>query len=125
MCVAALVDVPDPEAEKIVPVLDRRTTHAPASLYAACPPAGATRLADELEHHHTPKHGSWRTMAEVELSARRRRGLRRRLPDRGATAREVGAWATRRNDQTHRVDRQVTTADARTTLERLYPACEA
>jgi len=76
-CVKDLVDVHDPDAERIVLVLDQLNTHSPASLYAVFPPAEAERLADKLEIHHTPKHGSWLTMAEVELSVLRRRSLPR------------------------------------------------
>ena len=121
-CVKELVDVHYPDAETVVLVLDQLNTHSPASLYAAFPPAEAKRLADKLEVHHTPKHGSWLNMAELELSALQRQCLRQRLPDRAAMAREVAAWAKRRNDQTRRVDWQFTTADARTKLRRLYPA---
>ena len=123
-CVKALVDVHYPAAERIVLVLDQLNTHSPASLYAAFPPAEAKRLADRLEIHHTPKHGSWLNMAELELSVLQRQCLRQRLPDRDAMDREVTAWATRRNAQTKRIDWQFTTTDARTKLRRLYPAIE-
>jgi hypothetical protein len=58
-CIKELVDVHYPDAEKIVLVMDQLNTHTPASLYEAFPPAEAKRLADRLEIHHTPKHGSW------------------------------------------------------------------
>jgi len=99
-------------------------THDPASLYAAFPPADAKRLWDKLEGHHIPKYGSWLNMAELELSALERQCLRQRLADRDALAREVGAWAARRNAATARIDWQFTTADARTKLRRLYPSFE-
>ena len=123
-CIKELVDVHYPEAERIVLVLDQLNTHTPASLYAAFPAAEAKRLADRLEIHHTPKHGSWLNMAELELSVLQRQCLRQRLPDREAMEREVAAWVRRRNDQTKRIDWQFTTADARTKLHRLYPAFE-
>lgn len=123
-CVKQLVDVHYPEAERIVLVLDQLNTHSPASLYAAFPAAEAKRLADKLEIHHTPKHGSWLNMAELELSVLQRQCLRQRLPDREAMAREVTAWAERRNAHTRRIDWQFTTEDARTKLRRLYPAFE-
>ena len=123
-CVKELVDVHSPAAERIVLVLDQLNTHSPASLYAAFPPAEAKRLADKLEIHYTPKHGSWLNMAELELSALQRQCLRQRLPDRGAMAREATAWARRRNEQARRIDWQFTTADARIKLRRLYPAYE-
>ena len=123
-CIKELVDVHYPAAERIVLVLDQLNIHSPASLYAAFPPAEAKRLADKLELHHTPKHGSWLNMAEVELSVLQRQCLRQRLPDRDAMDREVQAWAARRNAQIRRIDWQFTTADARTKLRRLYPVFE-
>ena len=58
-CIKELVDVHYPDAERIVLVQDNLNTHTPASLYEAFPPAEARRLADRLELHYTPKHGSW------------------------------------------------------------------
>jgi len=66
-----LVDERYPEAERIVLVMDNLNTHTPASLYEAFPPEEAKRLADKLEIHYTPKHGSWLKMAEIELSVLR------------------------------------------------------
>ena len=48
---------------------DNLDTHKIASLYEAFPPDEALRLAKRLEIHHTPKHGSWFDIAEIELSA--------------------------------------------------------
>jgi hypothetical protein len=121
-CVKDLVDVHFPGAERIVLVLDQLNTHSPASLYAAFPPAEAKRLAAKLEVHHTPKHGSWLNMAELELAVLQRQCLARRLPDRGAMAREAAAWADRRNAAHAVVNWRFTTADARIKLKRLYPA---
>ena len=124
-CVKDLVDVHYPDAARIVLVLDQLNTHSPASLYAAFPPAEAKRLADKLELHHTPKHGSWLNMAELELSALQRQCLARRIADRSAMEHAVAAWADRRNAATSRIDWQFTTTDARTKLRRLYPAFDA
>jgi len=124
-CVKHLADVTYPAAATIVLVMDQLNTHSPASLYAAFPAAEAKRLADRIEIHHTPKHGSWLNIAEIELAILERQCLRRRLPDRTALEREVAAWADRRNAATARVDWQFTTADARTKLKRLYPTFEA
>ncbi len=121
-CVQELVDVHYPDAERIVLVLDQRTTHSPASLSAAFPPAEAKRLAATLELHHTPKHGSWPTMAEIEPSALERQCLAERIADCAAMAEAVAAWAERRNAAKTGVRWQFTTADARTRLSRLYPA---
>jgi len=116
-----LVDVQYPEAEVIVLVQDNLNTHTPASLYEAFTPAEAKRLAEKLEIHYTPKHGSWLNMAEIELSVLADQCLDRRLADRPSLEREVAAWETRRNTAACRIDWRFTTADARITLKHLYP----
>ena len=124
-CIKELVDVHYPAAARIVLVLDQLNTHSPASLYEAFPPAEAKRLADKLEIHHTPKHGSWLNMAEIELSVLARQCLNRRLGDRETLEREVAAWVTARNRVATTIDWRFTTADARIKLRRLYPAIHA
>ena len=119
-----LVDVDFPAAERIVLVLDNLNTHAPASLYLAFPPAEAKRLWDKLEVHHTPKHGSWLNVAELELSVLGRQCLHRRLPDRNTLTDEVAAWVAERNAAAVTVDWQFTAADARVKLKHLYPVLE-
>jgi DDE superfamily endonuclease len=119
-----LVDVRYPDADRIVLVMDNLNVHSPASLYEAFPPAEAKRLADKLEIHHTPKHGSWLNVAEIELSILGRQCLSRRLPDFDALEAEVAAWQDRRNAAAPTVDWRFTTADARIKLKRLYPAVE-
>ena len=121
-CVQELVDVHYPDAERIVLVMDQLNTHSPASLYEAFPPAEAKRLADKLEIHHTPKHGSWLNMAEIELSIIQRQCLDRRLGDRDTIEREVDAWVNDRNARVATIDWRFTTDDARIKLKRLYPA---
>jgi len=120
-CVQELSAVHYPDAERIVLVRDQLNTHSPASLYEAFPPAEAKRLADRLEIHHTPKHGSWLNMAEIELSILARQCLNRRRDDRAMMEREVGAWTAVRNAAVTPIDWQFTTDDARIKLKRLYP----
>jgi DDE superfamily endonuclease len=91
-CIKDLVDVHYPDAEQIVLVQDNLNTHTPASLYEAFPPAEAKRLADRLELHYTPKHGSWLNMAEIEPSVLAEQCLDRRLADQARLEREVAAW---------------------------------
>lgn len=62
----ALVDQQFPTAERIVVVLDHLNTHTPAALYEAFPPAEAWRIAQRIEWHYTPTHGSWLNIAELE-----------------------------------------------------------
>ncbi len=119
-----LVDVHYPTVEKIVLVMDNLNTHTPASLYEAFPPAEAKRLADRLEIHYTPKHGSWLNMAEIELAALSRQCVDRRLPDQETLAREVAAWEERRNTTSCTITWRFTTADARIKLRHLYPSVQ-
>ncbi len=124
-CIQELVDVHYPEAERIVLVMDNLNTHTPASLYETFPPAEAKRLADKLEIHYTPKHGSWLNMAEIELGVLAGQCLNRRLPDQATLAREVAAWQADRNAATKTINWRFTTADARIKLKRLYPSFDA
>jgi hypothetical protein len=124
-CIQDLVDVHYPAAECIVLVMDHLNTHSPASLYEAFPPAEAKRLADKLEIHYTPAHGSWLNMAEIELSVLQRQCLDRRLGTQVTMAREVAAWVAARNAAAATIDWQFTTPDARTKLKRLYPSFQA
>ena len=120
-CIKELVDVHYPDADKIVLVQDNLNTHTPASLYEAFPPTEAKRLADKLELHYTPKHGSWLNMAEIELGVLAGQCLDRRLPDRQTLEQEVAAWVAARNAATKTIDWRFTTDDARIRLDHLYP----
>ena len=119
-----LSDTHFPSAEKIVLVQDNLSTHTAASLYAAFPAAEARRLAKRFEWHYTPKHGSWLDMAESELAVLTTQCLRRRIPNKQALQREVGAWQDHRNKHHAKADWQFTTDDARVKLKRLYPHFE-
>ena len=110
-------------AEKVVMVMDQLNTHGPESLYEAFAPAEARALAERLEVHHTPKHGSWLNMAEVELSVLAR-DLPQRVGGRGELARHLAAWEARRNAAGAKADWQFTTADARVKLRKLYPTVD-
>jgi hypothetical protein len=123
-CVKDLLDVCYPDAEQVVLVQDNLNTHTPASLYAAFEPAEAKRLADRLELHSTPKHGSWLNMAEIELSVLSEQCLDRRLADRATLEREVAAWQAARNGAGRGVDWRFTTEDARIKLQHLYPTTQ-
>jgi hypothetical protein len=119
-----LVDVRHPAAERIVLVLDQLNTHHPASLYEAFAPAEAKRLADKLEIHPTPKHGSWLNIAEIELSILSRQCLDQRIPDMHTLTQQVNAHQDRRDARGREVNWRFTTADARIKLKRLYPSID-
>ncbi len=112
------------EAERVVLIIDPLNTHSPASLDEAFPPAEAQRLADRLEIHHTPKHGSWLNMAEIELSALARQCLARRIAHQDTLKRQIAAWEDRRNACSTCVLWQLTTQDARIKLRSLYPSLQ-
>jgi hypothetical protein len=116
-----LVEDVHPEAEAVVLVMDNLNTHKLASLYEAFPPERARRIAERVEVHHTPKHGSWLNVAEVELSVLARQCLDRRIEDRATLEREVAAWEDDRNQRAVETKWRFTTADARIKLRRLYP----
>ena len=116
-----MLDVRYPEAIKVRLVMDNLNTHTPASLYEAFSPEEARRLAERLEIHYTPKHGSWLNMAEIELSVLQGQCLNRRIADIETIRSEVDAWQKDRNNKMNKIDWQFKTADARIKLKRLYP----
>jgi hypothetical protein len=119
-----LVEEVHEEAEKVVLVMDNLNTHKLASLYEAFPPERARRIAEKLEIHYTPKHGSWLNVAEIELSVLARQCLDRRIESAEELRREVEAWEEDRNERGVEVEWQFTTADARIKLHRLYPTTQ-
>ena len=123
-CIRQLVDGVYPQAEQIVLVMDNLNTHKKSSLYEAFEPAEAKRIADKLEIHHTPKHGSWLNMAEIEISVMARQCLSDRMDNIAYLRSESMAWAEERNAQEAKVDWRFTTSDARIKLKRLYPSIE-
>lgn len=121
-CMKDLVDVHFPQAEVIRVVLDQLNTHTPAALYEAFEPDEARRIIRKLEFHHTPKHGSWLNMAEIELSVLSNQCLDRRLPDSETVRGEVNAWQARRNAEQAQIHWRFTAEAARAKLKRLYPS---
>lgn len=119
--VKELLTVDYPDAEIVVLVMDNLNTHGIASLYEAFPPAEAHALAQRLEIHHTPKHGSWLNIAEIELSALTRQCLDRRISDLEVLNGELAAWQAATNADQRQVDWQFTTEGARVKLRHLYP----
>jgi len=124
-CVRRLLEEHYPDAEKVILVMDNLNTHCLSSLYEAFAPGEARRLAERLEIHYTPEHGSWLNMAEIEQSVMARQALGRRVPDREAMTQVTTAWAGGRNDYEATVDWQFTTDDARIKLKRLYPKIDS
>ena len=104
--------------------MDNLNTHTLGSLYEAFEPAKARALAQRLEIHHTPKHGSWLNIAEIELSALTRQCLDRRIDDLDVLNTELAAWQTATNADQRQVNWQFTTNDcAAVYLKRAQSRC--
>jgi hypothetical protein len=110
-----------PQAERIVLVTDNLNTHTPAALYERFEPEEARRIANKIEWHYTPEHGSWLNIAEIELSVLSRQCLSRRVADAGTLEHNAAVWERERNSAQVTINWQFTTADARIKLKRLYP----
>jgi len=110
-----------PDARRITLVMDNLNTHKPGSLYEAFAPAEAKALWDRFEFIHTPKHGSWLNMAEIELNVLSGQCLNRRLDSLSQVTAAVVAWQRERNNHQANVQWRFTTEDARIKLLPLYP----
>ena len=102
-------------------VCDNLNTHDKSSFYEAFPPAEALRLSRRFEFHHTPKHGSWLDIAEIELAALTKQCHgRRRIDCLEELNSELEKWHTDRNEKQMGVDWQFKAEDARIKLKHLY-----
>ena len=119
--VQRLLTVDYPEAKTVVLVMDNLNTHTLGSLYQAFAPETAFALAQRLEIHHTPKHGSWLNVAEIELSVLTRQCLDRRIDTLDTLNAELAAWQRATNLDQRQIEWHFTTTDARTKLRHLYP----
>ena len=111
-----------PEAARVVLVMDNLSTHTPACLYEAFEPQEARRLAQKLEIHYTPKHGSWLNIAEIQISVMARQCLDQRIGSLAQLRRTLRAWENTRRATL--VSWQFKTEDARVKLRRLYPSLQ-
>lgn len=119
-CMKQVVDQFFPHARKIRLVLDQLNTHTPASLYEAFSPTEARRILRKLDFHHTPKHGSWLNMAEIEISVLMGQCLDRRIGQLDQLTAEITAWQAQRNDNKASVNWHFTTDKARLKFQRFY-----
>ncbi len=92
-----------PKKEKIILIMDNLNTHAISSLYKKFPATEARSYARRLEIHHTPKHGSWLNIAEIELNVMTRQCLARRLDTISKVRQELLAWEKMRNTECRNV----------------------
>ena len=78
-------------------------------------------MVRRLEFHHTPKHGSWLNMAEIEFSVYGKQCLARRIGDEETLRREVRALEIERNQVNATIYWRLTTTAARKKLQHIYP----
>ena len=122
--VADVVQNQYPDAEKVTIVQDNLAAHKPSALYELFPPAQAHAIFERVEFVHTPVHGSWLNMAEIELSVLSRQCTNQRIGSKQELETLVYAWQQRRNSAVAKIDWQFTTKDARIKLKHLYPSTE-
>ena len=113
-----------PQAARITIVEDNLTAHKPSALYEILPPERARAILRRIEFVHTPKHGSWLNVAEIELGLLKRIGLAERVGSREELEKQAAAYEKMRNAKEVKIDWQFTTADARIKLKRLYPSIQ-
>ena len=119
--IKGMLDERYPNARLVRLVLDNLNTHSLASLYETFEPHEARRLADRIEFHFTPKHGSWLNMAEIELSALSGQCLDRRISDIQIMRSQVIAWENDKNNRDAKIHWHFSNDDARIRLKHLYP----
>ncbi len=101
--------------------MDNFSTHTLGAFYETFKPVEAKRLLDSFEFMYTPKHGSWLSVAEIELNVLFGQCLNRRIDKIETMKSEVEAWQKDRNGKNDNIDWQFTIDDARIKLKRLYP----
>ncbi len=103
-CMRELVDMHYPQASRIRVVLDNLSTHTPAALYQALPPAEARRILQRIEFHYPPQarqlaqHGRDRNRRAAEPVSGSPHRLSRPADLRG---RGLGATAKRQRRSHH------------------------
>jgi len=113
-----------PAAEKITVVLDNLSTHRKEVLWKVLPAAEALEIARRIELVHTPAHGPWLNMAELELSVLSRQCVgTRRFESMERLSQEIAAWTTRRNELAVPIKWGFTVDKSRQTFQRHYGAC--
>jgi DDE superfamily endonuclease len=95
--VRQLLEADYPRATRVTLVMDNLNTHRLSSLYEAFAPEEARRLANRLEVVHTPKHGRWWNVAEVELAALEKQSIGGHIADPAELTDRVKSWEQDRN----------------------------
>jgi len=122
MMTKEITDTFYPKTKKIIMIADNLNTHNTSSFYEAFTPEIAYQLAQKIEFHYTPIHGSWLNIAECELSSLAIQALGRKRVNSVALLNEIlDDWQSDRNARQKGVNWQFNNEQARIKLKRLYP----
>lgn len=108
------------DIDKVELVQDNLNTHRYGSFYDHLPADQARVLAQKLNFHFTPKHGSWLNMAEIEFSVLARECLHRRIDSIEKLKREVLQWTNCRNVKATKIHWSFTVNTARQKMASQY-----
>jgi hypothetical protein len=119
--IANLMDTVYKNATKVTWVMDNFSTHKLSFFYEHFTPQVAKSYIDRMEIIHTPAHGSWLNMAEIEFSVFTRQELDRPFKDKNAVEIVAKKWMNQQNQKKKSINWQFKNEDARIKLSRLYP----
>jgi hypothetical protein len=110
-----------PKAQTITLVCDNLNTHTKGALYTTFPPEEARRLAKKIQIRHTPKHGSWLNIAELEFAVLGRTVFKKRISGKEQLQRELDAICAHRNAEAKPIRWQFNLSKARQKMAWAYP----
>jgi len=111
-----------PNASCIQLVLDNLNTHFPTSIIEAFDKTKADRILERVKFIHTPKHGSWLNMAEIEINIMDRQCTGGRIASKEILESELMSWSNDRNEKQRNIEWKFTRQDADKKLSRHYVA---
>ena len=119
--IANLMDTVYKDAIKVTWVMDNFCTHKLSFFYEYFTPPVAKAYIDRMEIVHTPVHGSWLNMAEIEFSVFTRQELDRPFKDKKQVEIVAKKWMNQQNQKKKMINWQFKNENARIKLTRLYP----
>lgn len=119
--IAKMMDTVYKDALKVTWVMDNFCTHKLSFFYEYFTPQVAKSYIDRMQIIHTPVHGSWLNMAEIEFSVFARQELDRPFADKKQVQIVATKWMNQRNQKKKMINWHFKNDDARIKLKRLYP----
>jgi hypothetical protein len=108
------------DADIIRVVLDNLNTHNISAFYETFSAEEALALSERFEFVHTPVHGSWLNMIELEFSVLSRQCLDRRIPNINILGKEVLAFMAERDKNKVIINWQFNCEKAREKFKKHY-----